>query len=144
RRPASWSARVPANGPAPCGLAPCDPAPGGPAFPVPDITDPDIPVPEGCARRDRGAGVAVTAAAAARMCAGVVPQQPPPGAAAAARGVGEGGLGDDRHVGQLAGHDDRLDQLVEVAEGLQDEDVDASVRAEQSLDLLANDLGPFG
>ena len=72
RRPASWSARVPANGP-----SPCDPAPGGPDIPIPDITVPDIPVPEGCPRRALAAGIAVTALAAARMCAGVVPQQPP-------------------------------------------------------------------
>jgi hypothetical protein len=55
------------------------------------------------------------------------------------RVVGEGGLGDDRHVAQLAGHADGLDELVKVAEGLQDQDVDAGAFPvpEQSLDLLA-------
>ena len=38
-----------------------------------------------------------------------------------------------------SGHADRLDQLIEVAEGLQDQDVDAGAfpAPEQSLDLLA-------
>ena len=60
-------------------------------------------------------------------------------AAQRVRVVGEGGLGDDRHVAQLAGHADRLDELVEVAERLQDQDVDAGASPvpEQSLDLLA-------
>jgi hypothetical protein len=55
------------------------------------------------------------------------------------RVVGEGGLGDDRHVAQLAGHADGLDELVKVAEGLQDQDVDAGAFPvpEQSVDLLA-------
>ena len=54
------------------------------------------------------------------------------------RVVGEGGLGDDRHVAQLAGHAHGLDELVKVAEGLQDQDVDAGAFPvpEQSLDLL--------
>ena len=65
RRPASWSARVPANG-----------AAGGADVPVPDITVP-ASGSGGWLRRALGAGTAVTAPAAARMCAGVVPQQPP-------------------------------------------------------------------
>ncbi len=52
--------------------------------------------------------------------------------------VGEGGLRDDRDVGQAARHRDRFHQLVQVAEGLEDEHVDAAF--DERLDLLAERL----
>jgi hypothetical protein len=64
-------------------------------------------------------------------------------AAEGVRVVGERGLGNDGHVGQVAGRAHRLDQLVQVAERLQDQDVHAAVR-KQRLDLLADDLDALG
>jgi hypothetical protein len=61
-------------------------------------------------------------------------------AAQGVRVVGEGGLGDDRRVADLAGRRHRLDQLVQVAERLQDDQVDAGQRAE----LLPEHLRAFG